>query len=313
MAEVHWRALIAPVNVKDAGGRSIPMGSTARYRRLPLPFRYQREDWGGHSGAVQVGNIDRVWMENGALWGEGTFDLDDPLAQDVVRKIRSGFVRHVSADIEPGSSKLMGATIVDIPAFEDAEIKEILVPELDVVVPDDARELMSFAFRVVGDLKLPFAERDRPWDEQAASDRVEAWASDGDGSFDPGMYRRAFLYVDEGADPELKGSYKLGFADVIDGELTAVPRAIFAVAGGRGVDAADIPGSDKTTIKTRVSELYKRMGVEFDDPSLRAPWDREDDASDDGGEFASDDLVERFAVAKRAAAVAVTVSKLGGI
>jgi len=268
MAEVHWRALIAPLNTPDAAGRKIMMGSTAKFRPLPIPLRYAPADWGGHAGAISVGTIDRVWLDSGALWGEGRFDLYDQAARDVVRKVQNGFVRHVSADIEPGTSKLMAATIVDIPAFEDAEIKSIHIPEV-VVEP----ELVSFAFRVVGDMDLPFADRGREWDSGAAVGRVFEWAGGDD--LDINRFRRAFLYQDEDADPETRGAYKLPFADVVDGELRAVPRAVFAVAGGRGVDAADIPESDKETIKRRVSALYRRMAKFFDDPSLESPFERQ--------------------------------------
>lgn len=283
MAEVHWRALIAPLNKPDAAGRKIVMGGTAKVRPLPIPLRYAPADWGGHAGAVAVGTIDRVWVDSGSLWGEGRFDLYDPAARDVVRKVQNGFVRHVSADIEPGTSKLMAATIVDIPAFEDAEIKSISIP---AVVEEP--ELMAFAFRVVGDMDLPFASREREWDSASAVRRVFEWAGGDD--LDINRFRRAFLYQDEDADPATKGAYKLPFADVIDGELRAVPRGVFAVAGGRGVDAADIPESDKETIRRRVNALYRRMAEAFDDPSLQSPFEKAREMSV---------MAERFAQVQR--------------
>lgn len=279
MGDIRWRGVIAPLNTADAAGRRIKMAATPKTRMLPLPLRYAAADWGGHSGAVTVGTIDRVWIDSGQLWGEGRFDVEDPNAVDVVRKISMGFVRHMSADVEPGTDKLMAATIVDIPAFEQAEIKELITKEDDVELDGVGDRVLAHAFRVVGDLGLPLADREREWDASAATARVAEWAKSGEG-LDPGEYRRAFFYQDEDSDPALKGSYKLPYADVIDGALTAVPRAIFAAAGGRGVDAADIPDSDKATIKGRISSLYRKMAKEFDDPSLVAPWDKEDDMED---------------------------------
>ena len=75
---------------------------------------------------------------------------------------------------------------------------------------------------------LPIAGRDVEWDAAAADKRVQEYAG-GKDSMDWAKYGKAFFYVDE-ANKELLGSYKLGFADVIDGELTAIPRGIFAVA-----------------------------------------------------------------------------------
>lgn len=276
MGDIRWRGVIAPLNTADAAGRRIKMAAAPKTRMLPLPLRYAAQDWGGHSGAVTVGAIDRVWIDNGQLWGEGRFDLDDPFASDVVRKIKMGFVRHMSADIEPGTDKLMAATIVDIPAFEQAEIKELIMDDADEALEGVGDRVLAHAFRVVGDLGLPLADREREWDKAAATGRVAEWAKSGEG-IDPAEYRRAFFYQDEDSDPALKGSYKLPYADVIDGTLTAVPRAVFAAAGGHGVDAADIPDSDKATIKGRISSLYRKMAKQFDDPSLVAPWDKEDD------------------------------------
>lgn len=294
MSDVQWRGVIAPLNTADAVGRKIKMSTTPNTRRLPLPLRYQPADWGQHTGAVQVGSIDRVWVEDSKLWGEGRFDTADPVAADVVRKIRNGFVRHMSADIEPVSDRLMAATIVDIPAFEDAEIKS-LSPQQMVEEP----ELVSFSFRVVGDTGLSFAPREREWDSGAAEARVFAWA--GGDNLDVNKYRRAFLYQDADADPKLKGSYKLPFADVIDGDLKAVPRGVFAVAGGRGVNTADIPQSDKETIKRRVSALYRKMAKQFDDPELRAPWDEKAMS------------VERFTVAVKQSRVAAALWDQAGV
>jgi len=288
MTDVQWRGVIAPLNTPDAVGRKIKMVGGPNTRRLPLPLRYQPADWGAHTGAVQVGSIDRVWIEDSKLWGGGRFDVADATAADVVRKIRNGFVRHMSADIEPVSGRLMGATIVDIPAFEDAEIKSLSPGEVEP-------ELVAFAFRVVGDTGLPFASREREWDSAAATARVFEWAGGDD--LDVNKYRRAFLYQDEDANPKLKGSYKLPFADVIDGELKAVPRAVFAVAGGRGVNAADIPASDKETIKRRVSALYRRMAKDFDDPGLKAPWDSGSMAVVDPETFGAAVRANRVAVA----------------
>lgn len=284
MAEVHWRALIAPLNKPDAAGRKISMGSMPKARPLPLPLRYAPADWGGHAGAITVGSIDRVWVDSGSLWGEGRFDVLDPAAQEVIRKVENGFVRHVSADIESGSGNLMAATIVDIPAFADAEIKSINVPHVSA-----EPELMAFAFRVVGDMDLPFADRERAWDSSAAVQRVFDWAGGDD--LDINKFRRAFLYQDEDADPATKGAYKLPFADVIDGELRAVPRGVFAVAGGRGVDAASIPDSDKETIRRRVSALYRKMAKAFNDDSIVSPFDRQEMAA----------VGDRFAAARRVA------------
>lgn len=139
---VKWKGVIAPLNTPDAVGRKIKMTGTPKTRNLPLPLRYQPADWGGHSGAVRVGSIDRVWIEDSELWGEGRFDSKNPVANDVLRQVRDKYVRHMSADIEPVTDKLMAATIVDIPAFEKAQITYV-----DALKDEDRTpELVTFSF-----------------------------------------------------------------------------------------------------------------------------------------------------------------------
>ena len=119
---------------------------------------------------------------------------------------------------------------------------------------------------------LPLAARDRAWDAAAADKRVQDWA--GGENIDWAKYGKAFFYVD----PEKKnllGGYKLQFADIIDGTLTAIPRGIFAVAGvlqgARG--GADIPADDIATIKGKVAAYYSRMAKEFEDDTIKAPFE----------------------------------------
>ena len=128
-------------------------------------------------------------------------------------------------------------------------------------------------------MPLPLADRGRPWDAGEAEKRIRTWAKAEDGP--NAKYAEAFFY--HAADASKFGDYKLPFADVVGDKLTAVPRAIFAVAavlqGGRG--GVDIPAADKARIKGEVAAYYARMRKEFDDASIKAPWERsEPDFSD---------------------------------
>lgn len=109
---------------------------------------------------------------------------------------------------------------------------------------------------------MPIADTDRPWDGSAARGRVWDWA---EGDFR--KYRRAFLWWDA-QKAEQKNSYKLPIADVIDGTLTIVPRAVNAVAsvlgGGRG--GVDIPTRDMAGVQRIVDRIQAR----FQDDSVEA-------------------------------------------
>jgi HK97 family phage prohead protease len=126
---------------------------------------------------------------------------------------------------------------------------------------------------------LDLADREEAWDGAQVEERIREWAGGGDDleDMDWPKYRQAFFWYD-GDDPEKVGSYKLGYADVVDGDLVAIPRGIFAVAGAlqgaRG--GVDIPDDDAEKIKNQVSRYYAKMREEFEDDSIIPPWDKDD-------------------------------------
>ena len=121
-----WRGVMAPLNQGDSIGRRIPIKNIdTDSRKMPIPFRWRPADFGGHTGAVAIGMVDRAWIEGGKLWGEGRFDDEDANARTVFSKIKRRFLRHISVDLEPKTNKLMAATVLDVPAFEEAEVLEI--------------------------------------------------------------------------------------------------------------------------------------------------------------------------------------------
>lgn len=121
------------------------------------------------------------------------------------------------------------------------------------------------AAAVTGDTSLPVGDRDREWDGAAATRRIFDEATSEDGTVDTDIIRQAFLYRDDDADPTTQAAWKLGFADIVDGILTIIPRGVAATAGGRGVDAADIPEDEKDRVRTRICGLYERIQTEFED------------------------------------------------
>ncbi len=111
---------------------------------------------------------------------------------------------------------------------------------------------------------LPLAGRDRQWDGGAAEKRVRKWAGATD---EPNWkYRDAHVWYDK-EHKENFTAYKLLIADVIDGQLQAVPRAVMAAAaimqGSRG--GIDLPKSDIGRVKSHLAKYYDKMD---DEP----PW-----------------------------------------
>jgi len=113
---------------------------------------------------------------------------------------------------------------------------------------------------------LPFADRDREWDGTAAEKRVRRWA---DAEDEPNAkYRDAHVWYDADKKENFT-AYKLLVADVIGGELKAVPRGVMAAGnvmrGSRG--GVDLPEKDIARVKSHLAKYYKKMG---EDP----PWER---------------------------------------
>jgi hypothetical protein len=106
---------------------------------------------------------------------------------------------------------------------------------------------------------LPLADRSRRWNGAAAEKRVRRWAGAVDAP-NP-RYRKAHLWYDADNRGNFTG-HKLLIADVIDGELTAVPRAIMAAAGV--VDGArgglDVPAGDLPKLRRHLARYYAKLG-----------------------------------------------------
>ena len=115
---------------------------------------------------------------------------------------------------------------------------------------------------------LPLASRRRRWDAEAADARVRRWAGADDAP--NAMYRKAHVWYDAANNDEF-GAYKLPIADVVGGQLKAVPRAVMSAGGimqgARG--CVDLPKRDIPKVKAHLAKYYEKMG-------MTPPWKRDD-------------------------------------
>ncbi|WP_460356513.1 hypothetical protein [Mycobacterium sp. ZZG] len=113
---------------------------------------------------------------------------------------------------------------------------------------------------------LPLADRDRKWDGGAAEKHVRRWAGATEEPNAP--YRDAHIWYDQDNKKNFT-AYKLLTADVIDGELRAVPRAVMAAGaimqGSRG--GIDLPEKDIDRVKSHLAKYDAKMGE-------TPPWDK---------------------------------------
>lgn len=187
---------------------------------------------------------------------------DDQVRGKVIPQMKVGSIREMSIGyfVKDYELKKDVRLLKKIDLFEVSLVTKAMNPKAEVT------GYKSFAAAK----SLPFAPRDRAWDSTAAEARIRALTnSEEKPSAD---YKKYFMFYDAEA-PENFGSYKLLFADVVDGEPHAIPRAVFAIAGvlagARG--GVDVPSSDRARITSFVNSLYEKMAKEFEDESIVSP------------------------------------------
>ena len=118
---------------------------------------------------------------------------------------------------------------------------------------------------VSADENLPIDDKSK-WDGPAAAERMlDAAGFNGD-SPDPAKARRGFLTYDH-HNPKLKGSYKLPFADLVDGGLKALKSGIDAAASR--LPDTDIPDDVKTKARAVIDGYEKKMKPADDEKKSR--------------------------------------------
>lgn len=246
-----------------------------------------------------LGRLNYLKETNEGLEFEGAISRTAQ-GDDVVELIRDGVVDKMSigystvkerSDEENGWNlleevKLFEVSPVPFPANDRADILDLknLLPHMPPQLV--ARQLVaSLGLKardfdglfvpstetkaVVSFQDFPLAAIDRAWSKAEADERVRSWA---DAEDEPNAkFRSSFVWYDAEAE-DLFGSYKFPIADVINGELFAIPRAIFAAAGR--LDQADIPSGDKEKIRNHLSRYYAKMRRDFDRDDLLPPWEK---------------------------------------
>ncbi len=200
------------------------------------------------------------------------FEAKMPLADDFVRG-------RVAPQMEVGSVKSMsiGYSIDDYNYDEQSGIcylKELTLWEISpVTIPANKEALITDMKSIVPYQNLPLADREKEWDKSSALGRVRDFTDSEDGP--SSKYKNAFLWYDK-EESDKFGAYKLPIADVVDGKLVAVPRAIFAAAGAmsgaRG--GVNIPQVEKKGIINNINKYYAKMRREFDDEDIVSPFEK---------------------------------------
>lgn len=225
---------------------------------------------------VRYGEDEKGLYFAGALWP----DVNEVQRAQLLASPLSGDWRWVGSwRNTEGGRDFVGACLVNIPGFGMKSTGDVnsyagsmeniaasAAGEFYTVDGIDGEALTAATTRT----SLPLADEGMHWDGDGAKARVRNWASS-DGSGDASMvdwskYGQAFAWHDASRPSEF-GSYKLPYADVLQGTLTAIPRGVFAaagaVSGARG--GVDIPSQDLPAVKALLGSYYKKLKRE-------APW-----------------------------------------
>lgn len=142
----------------------------------------------------------------------------------------------------------------------------------DAVLPPPERGAKALArarvLRAAAEEWTVGAARDLPiqnsdsWDGPGAAERMLADAGFNSGNPDPDKAKRGFLVYDA-AQPKLKGSYKLPFADIVQGELKAVDGGIDAAASR--LPQTDIPDDVRDRARAVLDAYEARTKPDADD------------------------------------------------
>lgn len=226
---------------------------------------------------------------------------------------------HVTVDPNTGIEHtteytMGGATLVSIPAFDSMRIYNLDPdghwdsddPDMDMSMdPEEGPDCgcmaedvedttrteppgapfqpamaTEYAVNTTGWHGLPLAPRDAVFDNDDAIQRIAAWAGN-----DPAKLAQAFMWRDSTQPPTVVQSYRLPFGDIINGKLTLVFHAIYAAAAlisGAHGGLPNISEDDKNQLRNVISAIYPEMATAFNDPSIRAPWDRAAAAAAEG-------------------------------
>jgi HK97 family phage prohead protease len=189
--------------------------------------------------------------ENG-LKINGEINLDTQLGREQFSNMQKGYLETMSIGYMTVQADWIGSTRY----LKEVALWEVTLTTLPAM-PDARVEAKS----VVPYQDLAIAPDDTVWDTSTAISRVAEWAGGADKEkMDWSKYKKSFLWFDIDNPTKLL-SYKLAIADVIDGTLKVIPKAIYEAT--MILTDADIPDDDKDKIREQLKRYYKKMGKEM--------------------------------------------------
>jgi len=211
-----------------------------------------------------IGKVEKIWLEGDRLMFRPRFDLKDPFAKELFRKVKEGFLNAFSVGFNPleidgntfTKSELLEISLVAVPANQEALVV-LRDGGMKTMGWDDITEEANKSKKVVPFKATPTLPDSASWNANESKRRIKDWAKKTDGDISFAKYRRAFAWFDHENSEKLT-SYKLPHHDVRGSELVvnwrAVASAMASLLGARG--GVNIPDSEKRGIYNHLKKHY---------------------------------------------------------
>lgn len=194
-----------------------------------------------HNLDMPIGGVDisDIYEDSKGLFlNEGKLYIDDiEKAREIHTCIKEGIVTEMSFGYMINNS-----AIETIDNENVRKLKELIIYEISpVVVPMNPNAKITDVKSFITN-QLPIAEHSTEWNEDEAIKRVSKTLGDN---------YKMFLYENT-----------LPFADIVDGELKAIPKAIFKITNQIKNNELDIDYKTSIKIKTELSRYYDKMNID---------------------------------------------------
>jgi len=184
------------------------------------------------------------------LFARGEINLETQLGKEAFSLARQkvlvdfslGFIA-IDDKIDGGFREIFEARIIEGSIVDEPLNQDAVITEVKIIIPFQ---------------DLPLAERLAVWNPAAAKDRVKQFT---DSKQKPtSEFKSAFVWLDEERSDSFDG-YRLPIADVIDGKLVAIPRAIFKAANEMLSRSVTIPEDYTAGVTQHIERYYAKMGL----------------------------------------------------
>jgi uncharacterized protein len=221
-----------------------------------------------HNHDMPIGVFTEIRSDDRGLYVKGVLPKDDDfvrgrvIPQMRIKSVDSMSIGYITRDFEY-DGKVRRLKEVDL-----IEVSLVTIPMNTSAVVTGFKGAVAFQ-------DLPIADRETSWKADDAVARVKDATKSADAPSD--KYKRAFLWRDPENEDDFE-AYKFQIADVVDGKMTTIPRAVFAAAAAiASAKGADIPDDERATVIGAIERYYEKMGM--DSPFCERMCFRVDDLS----------------------------------